>query len=140
MYDELENFKFLDLTDEYQDFYGEIYDISLTLPLILHNLEKIVDIMVKYLEIKSCRKSIMRILPSLLRDTQKEIYILFIEKILPRLVDILNERDTDILEDLFKCLAYALKYLLDEIKANFKPFYLLYVEKFFASTNKFIQR
>jgi hypothetical protein len=38
----------LDLTDEYQDFYGEVYDITLTLPLILHNLDKIVDIFVKY--------------------------------------------------------------------------------------------
>lgn len=130
----------MDLTDQYQDFYGEVYDISLTLPLILHNLEKIVDILVKYIEVNECRKSILRIIPSLLRDTQKEIYILFCEKILPKLVDILNERNPDILEDLFKCLAYALKYLLDEIKVNFRPFYLQYVEKFFSSTNKFIQR
>ena len=130
----------MDLTREYQLFYGQIYDISLSLPLILHNLDKIVENMMIYLDKKECRKTILRIMPGLFRDAQKDIFPLFCEKILPKLIDILNERALDVLEDLFKCLAYALKYLLDEIKTNFKTFYSLYASQFFTSTNKHIQR
>jgi hypothetical protein len=130
----------MDLTKEYQEFYAEIYEITKSLPLILHNLEKIVDFVVKFLDNKECRKTIMRILPGLFRDAQKDIYPLFCQKILPQLINILNERTPDVLEDLFKCIAYGLKYLLEEIKKDFEVFYNQYTTNFFASTNKHIQR
>lgn len=96
--------------------------------------------MLQYLDKKDCRKTILQIFPGLFRDTQKDIFKLFLKKILPKLIEILNSKDLDILEDLFKCLAYALRFLYDEIKANFQEFYTLYIEKFFSSRNIHIQR
>jgi hypothetical protein len=130
----------MDLTRDYQRFYAEIYDITQTLPLILHNLTEIVNKIVQYLDNKECRKTILRIMPGLFRDAQSDIFDQFCDKILPKLIEILNERDLDILEDLFKCLAYALKYLFDDIKKNFGRFYNLYINEFFSSTNRHIQR
>ena len=139
-YDELESAKFNDLTPDFQEFYAEVYEVTQNLALILHNLEQIVDKIVEFLNRKDCRKTILQILPGLFRDTQKDIFKAFLEKILPKLIEILNNKELDILEDLFKCLAYGLKYLYDDIKANFGDFYALYTNNFFSSTNKHIQR
>lgn len=128
------------MTVDYQEFYAEVYDITQNLALILHNLERIVEKVVEFLDKKDCRKTILQILPGLFRDTQKDIFRLFLSKILPKLIEILNQKELNILEDLFKCLAYALKYLYEDIKTNFEEFYGLYLEKFFASHNKHIQR
>ncbi len=130
----------MDLTPEFQEFYDEIYDISQNLALVLHNLDQIVDKILKYLEKDDCKKTMLQILPGLFRDTQKDIFPLFLTKILPKLLEILNKKEVNIMEDLFKCLAYGLKYLYDEIKENYSQFYSLYIEKFFSSRNKHIQR
>lgn len=130
----------MDLTPDFQEFYSEISDIAQNLALILYNLEQIVEKILQYIDRKDCRKTILQILPGLFRDTQKDIFKLFLTKILPKLIAILNEKDLNIMEDLFKCLAYGLKYLYDEIKNNFEDFYTLYIEKFFSSHNKHIQR
>lgn len=130
----------MDLTRDFQEFHTEIYDITQNLALILYNLDTIVEKILVYIEKKDCRKTILQILPGLFRDAQKDIYQAFTDKLFPKLVDILNEKDIGIMKDVFKCLAYGLKYLYDQIKLNFENFYSLYINRFFQSTNKHIQR
>ena len=130
----------MDLTTDFQEFYNDIYDITQNLALILHNLDHIVEKILVFINRKDCRKTILQILPGLFRDAQKDIYQSFTDKLLPKLVDILNEKDISVMGDVFKCLAYGLKYLYDQIKLNFENFYSLYVSRFFSSINKHIQR
>ena len=130
----------MDLTRDFQEFHNEIYDVTQNLALILYNLDTIVEKILAYIDKKDCRKTILQILPGLFRDAQKDIYQAFTDKLLPKLVDILNEKDIEVMGDVFKCLAYGLKYLYDQIKLNFENFYSLYTIRFFSSQNKHIQR
>ena len=92
------------------------------------------------LNVPSIRKTILQIFPSLFRDTKGEIFQAFCERILPKLMDILNTQDHSLLEHIFICLAFGLKYLYDDIKKDFDSFFQIYKTNLFYRTNKHVQK
>ena len=125
---------------EFLQFYHEIIDFSQTLPLILHNLPKIVTCMLSKMSSKMLRSLILKLFPPLIRDCQSEIFQLFCQEILMKLLSLIDIKNLDILEDVFLVLAYALKYLFNKIMKEFKIFYDLYFFQFFGNKNKHIRK
>jgi hypothetical protein len=77
----------MNFTGDFSLFYSEIIDECQTLPLILMNLEYIVDNLLKYLKKNTIKKEILSLFICLFRDVQGEIYKIFCEKIFPNLAD-----------------------------------------------------
>ena len=139
-YDELENLRYLERSKEFLQFYHEVIDVSQTLPLILHNMNKIVGSMLKRLGSKNLNAIILKLFAPLIRDCQSEIFPIFCQDILMKLLSMIDIKNIDILEDIFMVLAYALKYLFQKIMKEFKSFFDIYFFQLFGHRNKHIRK
>ena len=139
-FDELENLRYMDRSHEFLLFYHEIIDYSQSLPLILQNLPKIVRSMLKKLDSKLLRAQIFQLFPPLFRDCQGEIFELFTQEILQKLLVFLDIKEAQILEEVFVVFAYALKYLFSKISANFSSFFTVFFYELFGNSNKLIRK
>lgn len=87
-YDELESQRSENFSPEYTEFYIKIVDESQNLPLILNNLNMIVDQLLSHLD--HFPFEMLNLIKNICRDCQTEIYPLFCQKILIRLVNLLQ--------------------------------------------------
>ena len=133
--DELEQAHFSDFSQDFARFYFQIIDLCQNLPLLLHNLDQIVATTVSYLDVKDCTFLIIKILPSLIRDAQQDIYKPFCKLILPKLVEKINIIKIDQLELIYTTIAFCLKFLFKSIEANLAEFYKVFQAQLFHQRN-----
>lgn len=139
-FDELENQRYNERSFEFMQFYHEIIDISQSLPLILHNLPKLVGSILSRLTSKTIRSSLLKLLPPLIRDCQSDIFKIFCDEILMKLLSLIEIQNLELLEGVFLVLAYGLKYLFSRILKDFKLFYEIYLFQLFGHKNKHIRK
>ena len=85
-------------------------------------------------------KLIIQLLPSLIRDAGENIFTLFCERILPKLVERISIQKIEELEIIYTAIAYSLKFLFRSIEKNLERFYLVFQEQLFQQRNLTIQR
>jgi hypothetical protein len=73
---------------DFKNFYFELIDFSQTLPLILNNKKKIVNVILANLKNPLMRKEMLKLLPPLIRDCQEEIFDIFCNEILFGLIEL----------------------------------------------------
>lgn len=141
-FDELEYTKNITKYADFLAFYDDIQPYSQSLSIILHNLNIIVEKLLTHLA-KARREVkiiILGILPSLIRDTQQYLYKPFCEKLLLPLVEMIVITDMELLEKVYNVLAFALKYLFEQISQDPTQFYYIYFQKLFSHHNKHIRQ
>jgi hypothetical protein len=138
--DELEQTHFNEASAAYSRFYFAVVDLVQSLPLVLHNLPKIADLVLEYLEHPDCTFEIVKILPSLIRDARQDIFEIFCEKLLPSLVAKIDMRQLEELEAIYATLAFSIKFLFKSIRGNLKVFYQVFQMQLFHRRNKNLRR
>jgi len=103
-------------------------------------MQKIVAAMLKRLASKNLCSIILKLFAPLIRDCQSEIFQIFCQDILMKLLSMIDIKNLDILEDVFLVLAYALKYLFQKIMKEFKSFFDIYFFQLFGHKNKHIRK
>lgn len=115
-FDELEFLNALDASSFFKSrIYHHVIDISQSLPLILLNKEKIVDVLAEVYNDKYFMPITAKLIIALIRDCGREIYDLYLDKILPVILAPINPTAVTEIEFAFKIIASSLRFLIKPI-------------------------
>uniref|UniRef100_A0A1A9W7R9 Small subunit processome component 20 homolog n=1 Tax=Glossina brevipalpis TaxID=37001 RepID=A0A1A9W7R9_9MUSC len=108
----------LNLTEEFSHFTRKVHKI-VTLPQLLHRKDIVLDILLEHLATATnlSIQPLLELLYVLARDLREEFYPYF-QRVLDRLICLLNTQDAEQLEWTFVCLAYLFKALKPYLKRN----------------------
>lgn len=115
-FDELEFLNALDASSFFKSrIYHQVIDISQSLALILLNKEKIVDVLTEVYNDKYFMPITAKLLIALIRDCGREIYDLYLDRILPVILAPINPTAVTEIEHAFKIIASSLRFLIKPI-------------------------
>ncbi|OXU31234.1 hypothetical protein TSAR_014768 [Trichomalopsis sarcophagae] len=147
----IQKWNFLNLSQSYSNFRKEVADI-ITLPQLLNRKQHVVDTLLKYLKLKDplCLQTIFDLVIALAKDLEIDFYEYFPE-FLTIIIDLLQIRDAEQLENTFHTLAYLFKfqwrYMIKNIDTIFNLLVPLladtrppYVNNFAAESFAFVVR
>merc|ERR1719359_1819022 len=109
-----------------------------SMPLILHHLAQIVDVLLRHARVKMARSSALRLLAALARDIREE-FCPHYARVFAVLVELLDVTDPDALEDVFQCVSYLFKYLARYIVRDLATFLEPY-QVLLAHSKPFVRR
>lgn len=78
-------------------------------------------------------------MPALIRDCQQDIYTQFRDKILIELFNLIDIRNTEVLEKVFVAIAFAFKYLFKDIQKDVTKIFEIYLKNLLNHKNKHIR-
>ncbi|RDD45796.1 Small subunit processome component 20-like protein [Trichoplax sp. H2] len=124
-------FKWTDLncSTEFVQFRREVYHYCQTLPQLVHHKNEIFQLLKTYLEKKSILtiSTLLDLAVNFARDLQSDFYPYFGE-FYAVLIVLLNVGDPDVIEDVFKTLAYLFKYLWRHMIPDLRNLFKVYQE------------
>ncbi|EDV26622.1 uncharacterized protein TRIADDRAFT_54820 [Trichoplax adhaerens] len=124
-------FKWTDLncSTEFVQFRREVYHYCQTLPQLVHHKNEIFQLLKTYLEKKSILtiSTLLDLVVNFARDLQSDFYPYFGE-FYAVLIVLLNVGDPDVIEDVFKTLAYLFKYLWRHMIPDLRNLFKVYQE------------
>ncbi|EDW01413.1 GH20469 [Drosophila grimshawi] len=114
----LQKWNVLNLTEEYNDFSKRCRKI-VTLPQLLHQKDFVIDLLLERLATATnlSQQPLLELLYVLARDLREEFYAYF-QRVLDRLICLLNTQDAEQLEWTLICLAHLFKTLKSYLKRN----------------------
>jgi len=117
----------LNLTAHFTAFLRDVGQRAASLALLLHNKEEIVDALCRHLAVPESKavRPLCACLAALARDLRTEAYPFFRPKLVPALLQLLESRDTEQLEEAFSCLAYLFKFLVKFVVDDFAETFAL---------------
>ncbi|KAL7754393.1 U3 snoRNP protein [Sorochytrium milnesiophthora] len=118
----LEQWKELNCTADFTRFVREVQPLVRSLPLVLYNKDKLVDIFVRHLGVvnSGAYEPILSMLPMLAKDLRGEFYP-YLETILTAVLPLTRSQDPETLEWSFNAIAYLFKYLNRRIQDDITP-------------------
>lgn len=124
---------------DFDSFYWEASHLCLTLPMLLRNKKKIVDIINRWLvkADKYTRSLLLELIPELAHDLQHVFYDHFGE-IVEQLVAILNPDEPEEVEEVLTCVAFLLKFLRKALVNNIEQVFDLY-RPFFGHKKAYVR-
>ena len=125
----------------YQSITKLITPLSSTFPMIVNNIEKIVEIIVDKVGNMDYESNsiLLEFIIALIKDTRQLIFPLFLSKIMPKLISVLKIEDVETLDKVFTVFAYGFKFLQKKMIENLRDVYLCYYE-LLAHSNKYIRK
>ena len=122
--------KLLTTSLNFRKFIKEIFPLSMSLPMIIHNLPRIIEIMQKEVEEGDayCKLGILELLIGLIKDMRSEIYPIFIQEIMPTLIHLIDHKNINLMDKVFSVFTYAFKYLIKDILQDIGRVYRLFFE------------
>lgn len=117
-YQTLQKWNVLNLTEEYNYFSKRCRNI-ITLPQLLHQKDFVIDLLLERLATATnlSQQPLLELLYVLARDLREEFYAYF-QRVLDRLICLLNSQDAEQLEWTLICLAHLFKTLKTYLKRN----------------------
>lgn len=117
-YQTLQKWNVLNLTEEYSYFSKRCRNI-ITLPQLLHQKDFVIDLLLERLATATnlSQQPLLELLYVLARDLREEFYVYF-QRVLDRLICLLNSQDAEQLEWTLICLAHLFKTLKTYLKRN----------------------
>lgn len=117
-YQTLQKWNVLNLTEEYNYFSKRCRNI-ITLPQLLHQKDFVIDLLLERLATATnlSQQPLLELLYVLARDLREEFYGYF-QRVLDRLICLLNSQDAEQLEWTLICLAHLFKTLKTYLKRN----------------------
>ncbi|ALC42798.1 CG4554 [Drosophila busckii] len=117
-YQTLQKWNVLNLSEEYNTFSRECRNI-VTLPQLLHQKDLVLDLLLERLSTATSlsQQPFLELLYVLARDLREEFYAYF-QRVLDRLICLLNTQDAEQLEWTLVCLAHLFKTLKTYLKRN----------------------
>lgn len=114
----LQKWNVLNLTEEYSYFSKRCRNI-ITLPQLLHQKDFVIDLLLERLATATnlSQQPLLELLYVLARDLREEFYVYF-QRVLDRLICLLNSQDAEQLEWTLICLAHLFKTLKTYLKRN----------------------
>ncbi|KAH8402361.1 hypothetical protein KR009_011583 [Drosophila setifemur] len=114
----LQKWNVLNLTEEYNSV-SKCFRRIVTLPQLLHQKDFVVDLLLEHLSTATnlSQQPLLELLYVLARDLREEFYPYF-QRVLDRLICLLNTQDAEQLEWTLICLAYLFKALKPYLKRN----------------------
>ncbi|XP_030763250.1 small subunit processome component 20 homolog [Sitophilus oryzae] len=112
-YQTVQKWNTLNLTEAYSQFKKEIrISNCILLPELLLEKHNVIYALIRHIKQGNplCLQPLLEILVALVQDLQKEFYPYY-SQFLDILIELLNTKDTEVLESIFTCLAYMFKYL-----------------------------
>ncbi|KAL3883204.1 hypothetical protein ACJMK2_029494, partial [Sinanodonta woodiana] len=153
-YQSLENWVELNCTKHFTDFYHQVHDKVQTFPQLVHHEDFLVESLQTHLQIQDCLalEPLLDLVVQLARDLQTDFYVHFYQ-FFDILVKLLNShpQDTELLEKIFTCLSYLVKflwrYMLRDIQDVYRKMsalldsqYKEYIRNFAAESFAFLMR
>ncbi|KAK3603374.1 hypothetical protein CHS0354_025985 [Potamilus streckersoni] len=153
-YQALENWVELNCTKHFTDFYHQVHDKVQTFPQLVHHEDFLVESLQIHLQIQDCQalEPLLDLVVQLARDLQSDFYVHFYQffDILVRLLNS-HPQDTELLEKIFTCLSYLVKflwrYMLRDIQDVYRKMsalldsqYKEYIRNFAAESFAFLMR
>eukprot|EP01022_Parablepharisma_sp_SALTPOND_P019565 TRINITY_DN3364_c0_g1_i1.p1 TRINITY_DN3364_c0_g1~~TRINITY_DN3364_c0_g1_i1.p1 ORF type:complete len:2939 (+),score=366.03 TRINITY_DN3364_c0_g1_i1:184-9000(+) len=125
----------------YQEISRALVPMSTTFPMVVNNLDKIVDLILGKLGTvdQRCTEALLDFIIALIKDTRQLIFPIFLSKIMPKLISVVRIEEVEILDKIFTAFSYAFKFLQRQIMENLKQVYLCYYE-LLAHNNKYIRK
>lgn len=140
-YDELEFLNALDASSFFKSrIYHPVIDISQSLPLILLNKEKILDTLLGVYNDKYFMPITTKLVIALIRDCGREIYDLFLAKILPTVLAPLSAIAVTEIEHAFKIIASSLRFLIKAILEEPSRFVKVLLTHLLPHNNTYLRR
>ncbi|KAI9322632.1 hypothetical protein BX666DRAFT_2023084 [Dichotomocladium elegans] len=123
-YQSLISWRDLNLTRHFKDFYQEMAPLCKTLPSIIYNKEKIIDVLEKHLQVRDsmATDAILDLITKLAKDLEGDFYPHFMQ-ILKSMLPLVRRRDVAVIESLFNAMAYLFKYLSRQLLNDLCPTY-----------------
>ena len=75
----------------------------------------------------------------MIKDLRHDIYDLFMHEVLPKIIEVIDGRNLQLLDKIFQMLSISFKYLVKPIKENIKAVYAVYFE-LLVHKNHFVRK
>jgi hypothetical protein len=127
----LKSEKFNNRTPEFTRVFRDIEGLCFSLPLLLMNKTKVVGKLLGFLDDRDLHVvhcTVIDLIIALIKDLRKEVYDAFLHEILPKVIEIIDSQDLQLLDKVFQLLSISFKYLLKPIKEHISDVYSLYFE------------
>lgn len=128
----------------YAELTNNLLPLSLSLPLILNNQDKIFDLINNYLQnpyedIAAGIQNVLKLISQLARDLQDDFYPHF-NSIFKNLASLFSPKDTDFIEHFFNCISFLLHFLTRPLLRNIDDVINLFVESYFNYEQEFVRK
>lgn len=134
--------KFKNHTAEFNRIFRDIETLCFSYPLLILNKTKITQKLLHYMEneeVKSAQGIVLDLCIALIKDLRQEIYEEFLHEILPKVIQVLDAENIEIMEKVFQLLSFSFKYLIKPIKENIHSVFSVYI-MLLEHKNRFIRK
>jgi hypothetical protein len=140
-YDELEFLNALDASSFFKSrIYHPLIDISQSLPLILLNKEKIMETLLDAYDDKYFMPLTAKLLVALIRDCGREIYQLYLMRVLPTILAPVNPTAIPEIQHAFKIIASSLRFLIKPIMEDPSAFVRILLAQLLPHNNVYLRK
>lgn len=133
-YDELEQRLLMNPAKQFHALYHSIIDLSLSLPLILHNQSTIVAELLNALDLDYLRLDVLKLFEALMQDLRQEAYDELCARIFPKLCSFIKITDLETLEATYTTIAIALKFNLTRFTNDIPMLIGMYAKNLFMGS------
>ena len=138
----LKSEKFNNRTPEFTKVFRDVESLCFSLPLLIMNKQKVVTKLLNYLDNKDFQVvhcTVIDLIMALIKDLRQEVYESFMHEILPKVIEIIDGRNLQLMDKIFQLLSISFKFLVKPIKENVEDVYSIYFE-LLTHKNHFVRK